>query len=85
MIREIRKVLPSVKVLPEYADVDRRIAATSDFIKENILLSSSKLDESDEYSSFLSNVLDYNLDSEEKEGSTALSGLAYYLIKLGSH
>lgn len=33
------------KVLPEYADVDRRIAATSDFIKENILLSSSKLDE----------------------------------------
>ena len=85
MIREIRKVLPSVKVLPEYADVDRRIAATSDFIKENILLSCSKLDESDEYSSFLSNVLDYNLDSEEKEGSTALSGLAYYLIKLGSH
>ena len=71
--------------MPEYADVDRRIAATSDFIKENILLSSSKLDESDEYSSFLSNVLDYNLDSEEKEGSTALSGLAYYLIKLGSH
>lgn len=85
MIREIRKVLPNVKVLPEYTDVDRRIAATSDFIKGNILLSSTKLEESDEYSSFLSNVLDYNLDSEEKEGSTALSGLAYYLIKLGTH
>ena len=81
MVKELRTVLSGVKVMPEFADIDKRIAATSDFIKANILLSSSMIDESVEYGSFISNVLDYNIDSEEKEGSTILSGLAYYIIK----
>ena len=81
MVKELRTVLSGVKVMPEFADIDKRIAATSDFIKDNILLSSSMIDESVEYGSFISNVLDYNIDSEEKEGSTILSGLAYYIIK----
>lgn len=84
MVKELRMVLSGVKVMPEFSDVDRRIAATSDFIKDSILLSSHMIDESAEYSSFLSNVLDYNVDSQEKEGSIILSGLAYYIIKLCS-
>lgn len=84
MVKELRTILSGVKVMPEFADIDRRIAATSDFIKDSILLSSIRLEESTEYSSFISNVLDYNVNSDEKEGSTILSGLAYYIIKLCS-
>lgn len=84
MVKELRTILSGVKVMPEFTDIDRRIAATSDFIKDSILLSSNMLDESTEYSSFISNVLDYNVNSDEKEGSTILSGLAYYIIKLYS-
>lgn len=73
--------LPEVKVAKEYPDVDKRIAATSDFIKEYFLLSEKKLEDSDEYGSFLASLLDYNIDSENKEANITLSGLAYYIIK----
>lgn len=81
MVRELRCSLPEVKVAKEYPDVDKHIAATSDFIKEYFLLSEKKLEDSDEYGSFLASLLDYNIDSENKEANITLSGLAYYIIK----
>lgn len=81
MVKELREVLPDVRVVKEFPDVDKRIAATSDYIKEYFLLSETKLEESEEYSHFLNGLLDYNVDSEDKESSIVLSGLAYYIIK----
>lgn len=81
MVKELRNDLSNVKVTKEFVDIDKRIAATSDYIKENILLSEKRLEESEEYGLFLNGVLDYNVDSENKEASTVLSGLAYYIIK----
>lgn len=81
MVRELRETLPDVRVVKEFPDVDKRIAATSDYIKEYFLLSESKLEESEDYCCFLNSLLDYNIDSENKEANIALSGLAYYIIK----
>ena len=81
MVRELRETLPDVRVAKEFPDVDKRIAATSDYIREYFLLSESKLEESEDYCCFLNSLLDYNIDSENKEANIALSGLAYYIIK----
>lgn len=81
MVRELRETLPDVRVVKEFPDVDKRIAATSDYIREYFLLSESKLEESEDYCCFLNSLLDYNIDSENKEANIALSGLAYYIIK----
>lgn len=81
MVRELRETLPDVRVAKEFPDVDKRIAATSDYIREYFLLSESKLEESEDYCRFLNSLLDYNIDSENKEANIALSGLAYYIIK----
>lgn len=81
MVRELREKLPDVRVAKEFADVDKRIAATSDFIRECFLLSEKQLEESEEYGCFLNSLMDYNIDSENKEANIILSGLAYYIIK----
>ena len=81
MVRELRETLPDVRVAKAFPDVDKRIAATSDYIREYFLLSESKLEESEDYCRFLNSLLDYNIDSENKEANIALSGLAYYIIK----
>lgn len=81
MVRELREILPDVRVAKESSDVDKRISATSDYIKEYFLLSENKLEESEEYGYFLNSLLDYNIDSENKEANITLSGLAYYIIK----
>lgn len=81
MVRELRETLPDVRVVKEFPDVDKRIAATSDYIREYFLLSEAKLEESEDYCCFLNSLLDYNIDSENKEANIALSGLAYYIIK----
>ncbi len=81
MVRELRETLPDVRVAKEFPDVDKRIAATSDYIREYFLLSESMLEESEDYCRFLNSLLDYNIDSENKEANIALSGLAYYIIK----
>ena len=82
-VRELREVMrgTEVKVKKEFSDVDKRIAATSDFIKNNFLLSPKKLEESQDYNNFISNLMDYNLNSENKSASIILSGLAYHIIK----
>lgn len=82
-VRELRAVMEGteVRVRKEFPDVDKRIAATSDFIRNNILLSSKMLEKSQDYNAFIANLMDYNINSENKSASIILSGLAYYIIK----
>lgn len=79
MARELRSTLPEVRIKKEYQDMDKRIAATSDFIKSYFLLSETGM-ENDEYMSFITEVLDYNEDNISG-ASALLSGIAYTLIK----
>ena len=81
MARELRSTLPEVRIKKEYQDMDKRIAATSDFIKSYFLLSETGM-ENDEYMSFITEVLDYNEDNISG-ASALLSGIAYTIIKLG--
>lgn len=85
-VRELREVMKGteVRVRKEFPDVDKRIAATSDFIRNNILLSSKMLEGSQDYNAFIANLMDYNINSENKSASIILSGLAYYIVKLCS-
>lgn len=87
MVRELREEMKGadLKVKKEFSDMDKRIAATSDFIKKSLLLSSRKLDDSQEYSNFVTNLMDYNVDSDNKGASTILSGWGHYVIKLRSN
>ena len=82
-VRELRGIVKDteVRVKKEFADVDKRIAATSDFIRNNFLLSPKMLEESQDYSDFITNLMDYNINSENKSASIILSGLAYHIIK----
>lgn len=83
IVRELRETMCGIeiRVKKEFTDVDKRIAATSDFIKSNILLSPKKMEESQDYSDFIGNLMDYNINSENKSASIVLSGLAYHIIK----
>lgn len=82
-VRELREIVKGteVRVKKEFTDVDKRIAATSDFIRNNFLLSPKMLEESQDYSDFITNLMDYNINSENKSASIILSGLAYHIIK----
>ena len=82
-VRELRELVKDteVRVKKEFSDVDKRIAATSDFIRNNFLLSSKMLEESQDYHDFITNLMDYNINSENKSASIILSGLAYHIIK----
>ena len=82
-VRELRELVKGteVRVKKEFPDVDKRIAATSDFIRNNFLLSPKMLEESQDYSDFITNLMDYNINSENKSASIILSGLAYHIIK----
>ncbi|MCM1093783.1 MAG: PBSX family phage terminase large subunit [Lachnospiraceae bacterium] len=85
-VRELRsEVEYTVKVMPEDGDIDRRIAATSDFVKSNIKFNESKASESEEYSAFMTSLLDYNKDSQNKEASAVLSGFIKVAIKFFSN
>lgn len=80
-VKELRKDLPGVRVMKEQGDVDRRIAATSDYVKTNILFNEQMMNDSAGYSSFMANMLDYNKDGESKEASTVLSGFIRFVVK----
>ncbi len=85
-VRELRsEVEYTVKVMPEDGDIDRRIAATSDFVKSNIKFNESKASDSEEYSAFMTSLLDYNKDSQNKEASAVLSGFIKVAIKFFSN
>ncbi len=80
-VKDLRKSLTGVRVMKESADIDRRIAATSDYVKSNVLFNENKLNESAEYAAFMSNLLDYKKDGESKEASAVLSGFIRFVVK----
>lgn len=82
-VKELRKELTGVRVMQEVPDVDRRIAATSDFVKNHLLFNEAKLNENAVYSTFMANLLDYNKDSDSKEASAVLSGFIQFVVKFG--
>ena len=81
LVRELRKILSGVRVIREYPDIDRRIAATSDYVKSNILFNETLFNENAEYSEFMGNLLDYKRNGEIKEASAVLSGFIKFVIK----
>lgn len=80
MARELRSSLEEVRIKKEYQDINKRISATSDFIKTHFLLSESGMD-NPVYNSFITEVLDYN-GTDNIGASALLSGMAYNIIKL---
>ena len=82
-VKELRKELPGVRAMQEVSDVDRRIAATSDFVKDHVLFDVEKSCDDVAYSTFMANLLDYNKDSDSKEASAVLSGFIQFVVKFG--
>ena len=81
-VRDLRKDIPNVRAMKEVADIDRRIAATSDFVKNHLLFNENKLSEDVEYSQFMTNLLDYNKDTGDNiEASAVLSGFVRFVVK----
>lgn len=80
-VRELRKDIPGVRVMNEATDIDQRIAATSDFVREHLLFNETKLSDDVEYAQFMGNLLDYNKDSDCKEASAVLSGFVKFVVK----
>lgn len=71
-----------VKVIAEGADIDRRISATSDYVRSSVLFNEQLAASDAEYSAFVESLLDYNKDSDSKEASAALSGFVKAALKL---
>lgn len=83
-VRDLRKDIPNVRVMKEVADIDRRIAATSDFVKNHLLFNERSLSENVEYSQFMTNLFDYNKGTGENiEASAVVSGFIQFVVKLG--
>lgn len=82
-VKELRKEMPGVRAMQEVPDIDRRIAATSDFVKNHLLFNEEKLNDDVVYSTFMANLLDYNKDSDCKEASAVLSGFIQFVVKFG--
>ncbi|WP_300700984.1 PBSX family phage terminase large subunit [Bacteroides sp.] len=81
-VRDLRsKSNKEIRALKEFSDVDKRIAATSDYVKNYILFSESKLEEDTRYAAFMNNLMDYNKDGENIEASAVLSGLVQFVAK----
>ncbi len=80
-VKDLRKTLKGVRVMKESADIDRRIAATSDYVKSNVLFNGNRLNECAEYAAFMSNLLDYKKGGDSKEASAVLSGFVRFVVK----
>ena len=71
-----------VRICDEEHDPARRIAATSDFVKSRVLFNETAVNESGDYSEFVTHLLDYNADKgRDIEASVLLSGFVSYVIK----
>lgn len=83
--RDLRDMLSGdVRAMQESGDIPRRIAATSDYVRDNILFNEESLNDDLQYSAFMTNLLDYNKDSGENiEASAVLSGFIQVILKLG--
>lgn len=81
-VKELRKEIPNVRVMNEVADAGRRIAATSDFVKNHLLFNEESLNDNVEYSKFMTNLFDYNKATGESiEASAVLSGFIQFVVK----
>ncbi len=80
-IRELRKEMSGVRVMREGGDLDRRIAATSDYVRGNVLFNDTAMTEDAGYSAFIDNLLDYSKDGDCKEASAVLSGFSMFVAK----
>ncbi len=71
-----------VRVCDEEHDPARRIAATSDYVRSYVLFNETAVNESADYSEFVTHLLDYNADKgRDMEASVLLSGFVSYVIK----
>lgn len=83
-VRDLRRRIPNVRAMQEVVDVHRRIAATSDFVKNHLLFNEARLNDDVEYGLFMSNLLDYNRQKVEcYEASAVLSGFIQFVVKFG--
>ncbi len=82
-VKDLRKDVPGVRAMTETADIDRRIAATSDYVRHHLLFNETALADDVEYAQFMTNLLDYNKDNENKEASAVLSGFIQFVVKFG--
>lgn len=82
-VRDARADIPDLRVMPEVPDVDKRIAATSDFVRDHVLFNEAKIEDDAEYGIFMTNLLDYRRDGESKEASAVLSGFIQFVCKFG--
>lgn len=81
-VREMRESSDKdIRVIKEFADVDSRIAATSDYVRSLIRFNEQEADDNIDYGKFLTSLYDYNKDSQNKEASTILSGFIQYAVK----
>ena len=81
-VRDLRKEIPNVRAMNDVSDVGRRIAATSDFVKNHLLFNERLLNDDLEYSIFMTTLLDYNrAKGESIEASAVLSGFIQFVVK----
>ncbi|MCD8386274.1 MAG: PBSX family phage terminase large subunit [Bacteroidales bacterium] len=81
-IREMRKSTSlEIRAMRENGDIDRRIAATSDYVRSSILFDTRLMADDQEYGAFMQSLLDYNKDSQSKEASAVLSGFIMFAEK----
>lgn len=81
-VRDLRKQIPNVRAMNETSDVGRRIAATSDFVKNHLLFNEESLNDDAEYALFMTNLMDYNRDTDDSiEASAVLSGFIHFVVK----
>lgn len=71
-----------IRVIKEVANVDNRIAATSDYVRSIIRFDEQEASENMNYGKFITALFDYNKDSQNKEASAILSGFIQYVVKL---
>lgn len=85
-VRELRSHLGlDLRAVPEAGDIDRRISATSDYVRSHIQFDPDKNSTDPEYASFINSLLDYNKNSQSKEASAVMSGFIVFAQKLGSN
>ena len=81
-VRELRESSDKdIRVIKEFADIDSRISATSDYVRTIIRFNEQEAVDNIDYGRFLTSLYDYNKDSQNKEASTILSGFIQYVVK----
>lgn len=81
-IRNLRKEVRNVRAKKLTSDIPRRIAATSDLVRQKLLFNPSLAEESNDYGAFLTNLLDYGANAESIEAGACLSGFIEYAAKV---